>query len=242
MLIRLLTNLLGAPEVARDLEKREEEGRELFYSPSEDHYWVPAATLRSAIDAEPGSLESLTLRRLASLKEWDEQYPSEWFYSTSPDDFSFMHLVRYPSIANLQFERADHKGIWISARMLERIMLHDPTMDGAAGAKPAAAEKEVDPDAGVGEDAEGNMAMSGVPGTPVEKGAEGEVTKVWIIPGCIVCDLCEELSPDVFDVQDETSVVKLDAKEDWGALSTSIIEAAVGCPVDVIKYELKASA
>ena len=34
------------------------------------------------------------------------------------------------------------------------------------------------------------------------------VTKVWIAPGCIVCDSCENDCPEVFDVQEQTCVIR----------------------------------
>ncbi len=66
-----------------------------------------------------------------------------------------------------------------------------------------------------------------------------EVVKVWIAPGCIVCDACETDSPEVFDVQEETCIIRPDAlkPEFTKPLTPSIIVAAEGCPVDVIKFE-----
>lgn len=66
-----------------------------------------------------------------------------------------------------------------------------------------------------------------------------EIVKVWIAPGCIVCDSCETDCPEVFDVQEETCVIRPPAlKPDFTRpLTPSIITAAEGCPVDVIKYE-----
>ncbi len=29
-----------------------------------------------------------------------------------------------------------------------------------------------------------------------------EIVKVWIAPDCIVCDICEDACPEVFDVQE----------------------------------------
>lgn len=68
------------------------------------------------------------------------------------------------------------------------------------------------------------------------------VTKVWIDPGCIVCDACETTCPEVFDVQEETCVIRPPALEEafTRRLTPSIIEAAQECPVDVIKFETKA--
>ena len=66
------------------------------------------------------------------------------------------------------------------------------------------------------------------------------VTKVWIAPGCIVCDACENDCPEVFDVQEETCIIRPPAlKQDYlKALSPSIKVAAEGCPVDVIKFDV----
>lgn len=66
-----------------------------------------------------------------------------------------------------------------------------------------------------------------------------EVVKVWIAPGCIVCDACETDCPEVFDVQEETCVIRPEAAkpEFTKPLTPSIMEAAEGCPVDVIKFE-----
>jgi len=67
------------------------------------------------------------------------------------------------------------------------------------------------------------------------------ITKVWIAPGCIVCDACENDCPEVFDVQEETCLIRPPAQSPdfLRPLTPSIIVAAEGCPVDVIKYETK---
>jgi len=66
-----------------------------------------------------------------------------------------------------------------------------------------------------------------------------EITKVWIEPGCIVCDACETDCPPVFEVQEETCIIKPEAlaADFTKPLTPSIITAAEGCPVDVIKFE-----
>jgi cytochrome b6-f complex iron-sulfur subunit len=67
------------------------------------------------------------------------------------------------------------------------------------------------------------------------------VTKVWIDPGCIVCDACETTAPDVFEVQHEndTCIIRPDAlnAEFTKPRSREIADAADECPVDVIKFE-----
>jgi cytochrome b6-f complex iron-sulfur subunit len=67
------------------------------------------------------------------------------------------------------------------------------------------------------------------------------VTKVWIAPGCIVCDSCENDCPEVFDVQEETCLIRPPAQsaDFLRPLTPSIIVAAEGCPVEVIKFETK---
>ena len=66
------------------------------------------------------------------------------------------------------------------------------------------------------------------------------VTKVWIEPGCIVCDACETTAPDVFEVLDDTCIIRPAAlTADFTRPRTeNIKDAAAECPVDVIKYDL----
>ena len=59
------------------------------------------------------------------------------------------------------------------------------------------------------------------------------VKKVWIDPGCIVCDACEGIYPEVFEVLDDTCIIRENAPLDNGLL---IEEAAEACPVEVIKF------
>ena len=66
------------------------------------------------------------------------------------------------------------------------------------------------------------------------------VTKVWIDEGCITCDACENIVPEVFSVQDDTCVIVDGVNpSEW---ADDIIEAAEGCPVDVIMYEVSGGA
>ena len=61
------------------------------------------------------------------------------------------------------------------------------------------------------------------------------ITKVWIEDGCIGCHFSSEICPEVFDIPDDTNMVKENV--DFSRYEEKIKEAAVGCPVDVIKYE-----
>lgn len=60
-----------------------------------------------------------------------------------------------------------------------------------------------------------------------------KVAKVWIEPGCIVCNACEGTYPEVFEVKPDTCVIRPTAPLDNGL---KIKEAAEGCPVEVIKF------
>lgn len=66
------------------------------------------------------------------------------------------------------------------------------------------------------------------------------VTKVWIEEGCIVCDACETTAPDVFEVLEDTCIVRPAAlKPDFTKpRSEDIVDAAEECPVDVIKFDV----
>ncbi len=59
------------------------------------------------------------------------------------------------------------------------------------------------------------------------------VSKVWIEPGCIVCNACEDIYKDVFEVTATTCLIRPGAPLDDGL---RVQEAAEACPVEVIKY------
>ena len=80
------------------------------------------------------------------------------------------------------------------------------------------------------------------------------ITKVWIEEGCIVCNACEAECPDVFHVTDTSCNINGSVRKDGvdsenrdemselnddiqESLADSIIAAAAGCPVEVIKYD-----
>ncbi len=60
------------------------------------------------------------------------------------------------------------------------------------------------------------------------------ISKVWIEEGCTSCGLCEEICPEVFELED-IAVVKEGV--DFNEYEDQIKEAAEQCPVEVIKYE-----
>lgn len=82
----------------------------------------------------------------------------------------------------------------------------------------------------------GDFAAAGAGAAAGDAGAAKEnfsVSKVWIEPGCIVCNACEDIYPEVFDVQADTCLIRPGAPLNDGL---KIEEAAEACPVEVIKF------
>jgi ferredoxin len=64
------------------------------------------------------------------------------------------------------------------------------------------------------------------------------IKKIWIDEGCISCNLCEDLCPDVFEVPAGGTSTVLDAwKKCVNTHEDLIREAADSCPVEVIKID-----
>lgn len=61
------------------------------------------------------------------------------------------------------------------------------------------------------------------------------IVRIWIADGCIVCNLCEETCPDVFDVQAETCAIRPVAERYYAERRPAIVQAAEECPVEVIR-------
>lgn len=62
-----------------------------------------------------------------------------------------------------------------------------------------------------------------------------KITKVWIEEGCIVCNACEDVCPEVFHVTDDSCQVRDGV--DYGEFLDAIKIAAEDCPTEVIKFE-----
>ncbi len=70
-------------------------------------------------------------------------------------------------------------------------------------------------------------------GAPAAAAENFKISKVWIVPGFIVCNSCEDIYPEVFDVQADTCLIRPNPPLDDGL---KIQEAAEACPVEVIKF------
>jgi ferredoxin len=77
----------------------------------------------------------------------------------------------------------------------------------------------------------GAGAAAGGPAAPAVDNFK--IAKVWIEPGCIVCNACEDIYKDVFEVLADTCIIRPNAPMDDGL---RIQEAAEACPVEVIKF------
>lgn len=76
-------------------------------------------------------------------------------------------------------------------------------------------------------------AVGASAGAPAEAAPTFLVSKVWIEPGCIVCNACEDIYPEVFEVLADTCIIRPGAPLDNGL---RIQESAEACPVEVIKF------
>lgn len=64
------------------------------------------------------------------------------------------------------------------------------------------------------------------------------IRRVWIEEGCISCKVCEDLAPQVFQVDgDNTCIVRPEAARHFEAMVDEIEQAAKDCPVEVIKLD-----
>jgi ferredoxin len=80
-----------------------------------------------------------------------------------------------------------------------------------------------------------NVSSGGTASTSAPVTENFKVSKVWIEPGCIVCNACEDIYKDVFEVKADTCIIRPNAPLDDGL---RIREAAEACPVEVIKFTI----
>lgn len=85
----------------------------------------------------------------------------------------------------------------------------------------------------------GDFAGAGAAGAPAAAAGPAKenfkIAKVWIEPGCIVCNACEDIYKEVFEVLADTCIIRPNAPLDDGL---RMQEAAEACPVEVIKYTI----
>ena len=79
----------------------------------------------------------------------------------------------------------------------------------------------------------GGAAGASAGGAAAPAAENFKIAKVWIEPGCIVCNACEDIYKEVFEVLADTCIIRPGAPLDDGL---RIQEAAEACPVEVIKF------
>ena len=63
------------------------------------------------------------------------------------------------------------------------------------------------------------------------------INKVWIEPGCILCNLSVDSCSSVFEIPDGSDAAQVKEGVDFSAHDADIRMAAEGCPVQVIQFE-----
>jgi ferredoxin len=58
--------------------------------------------------------------------------------------------------------------------------------------------------------------------------------KAFIKPGCIGCGLCEHIAPEIFTVN---NVSTINPDTDWATHQEKLLQAAQACPMQVILLE-----
>jgi ferredoxin len=80
---------------------------------------------------------------------------------------------------------------------------------------------------------QGGAAGAGAATASASEKVNFSVEKVWIAPGCIVCNACEDIYPEVFHVTSDTCIIHPNAPLNDGL---RIQDASDACPVEVIKF------
>lgn len=161
--------------------------------------------------------------------------------SSVKDGVSFLFDMKGPKFKKLVFDATQTVAEFISQNKLDTQKKSKPPIDVpirtfiadtvpgkgaqlAIATNPAFAAQF----AGAGAGAAAGGAQAAAPAAENFK-----VAKVWIEPGCIVCNACEDIYKDVFEVLADTCIIRPNAPLDDGL---RIQEAAEACPVEVIKF------
>ena len=63
------------------------------------------------------------------------------------------------------------------------------------------------------------------------------IKRVWIEDGCIACGMSEINCPEVFKIDENLNTAMVKKEVDFSNFESKIKQAAMGCPVEVIKFE-----
>ncbi len=185
------------------------------------------------VDMGPGFVE------LLGAKGFD--YASiEIEVNSSKDGVAFIFEMKGPKFKKLIFDANQTVAEYVAANNLETQKTSKPPIDipirsfiaDTVPGKGPQLKLATNPtfagefaSAGASAGAAGGAAAAAAPTFPV--------SKVWIEPGCIVCNACEDIYKEVFEVLADTCIIRPNAPLDDGL---RIQEAAEACPVEVIKF------
>ena len=147
-------------------------------------------------------------------------------FSKSLKAFQFLKQIRNSTLTTLDFDKkykeVKAKALYPSA---ERSFI-SPPLEGPHKALKVASNPQY------------SAEFSAVPAGGATAAAKENfsISKVWIEPGCIVCNACENIYPEVFEVTADSCIIRPNCPTDDGL---KILEAAEACPVEVIKFSKK---
>ncbi|MBY0517366.1 MAG: ferredoxin [Bacteriovoracaceae bacterium] len=159
--------------------------------------------------------------------------------SSSRDGVCFQFDMKGPKFKKLVMESSDSVENFIKKNKLDVVKVSKPPIDipirsFIADTVPGkGAQLAIATNPAFAAQFAGMGSGGGAAAPAAEAVANYAVLKVWIEPGCIVCNACEDIYKEVFEVTSETCLIRPGAPLDNGL---KIQEAAEACPVEVIKY------
>lgn len=186
------------------------------------------------VDMGPGFVE------LLGAKGFD--YASiEIEVNSSKDGVAFIFEMKGPKFKKLIFDANQTVAEYIAANNLEAQKTSRPPIDipirsfiaDTVPGKGPQLKVATNPTFAGEFTAAGATAGAAAGGAAASSVPNFAVSKVWIEPGCIVCNACEDIYKDVFEVLADTCIIRPNAPLDDGL---RIQEAAEACPVEVIKF------
>jgi ferredoxin len=193
-----------------------------------------SSSFATEIDMGPGLFD------LLGAKGFDQAI-MEIEVSSSKDGVSFIFNMKGPKFKKMIFDASQTVTEFISSNKLDTVKAAKPPIDvpirsfiaDTVPGKGHQLKLATNP-MFAGEFNATAAATPGAAGAAVASTvANFVVSKVWIEPGCIVCNACEDIYKEVFEVKADTCIIRPNAPLDDGL---RIQEAAEACPVEVIKF------
>jgi ferredoxin len=161
--------------------------------------------------------------------------------NSSKDGVAFIFEMKGPKFKKLIFDANKTIAEYIAANNLEAQKTSKPPIDipirsfiaDTVPGKGPQLKLATNPTFAGDFTAAGGVSGATAGGAPASSVPNFAITKVWIEPGCIVCNACEDIYKDVFEVLADTCIIRPNAPLDDGL---RIQEAAEACPVEVIKF------